>query len=218
MYSFVNYFREKSLYKRCHHKKTLDAVREDKHRIQGICLGILCDVLFLTGAIVSIALFSNPVAFFATAPLITLGCVVMVGNTANSICHQVKNFKNHLSQLSKKEQKALYTEMTKEINSSLLYRIEAKVLPDVVVLAKLHANKEDVKERKKIKQLKEMLKVGSRKPIDDNIANKDDRTIKTKEEKHTKQKSPNSKVPTDLSLGKNVVEEREKGSNTPRSL
>ncbi len=75
---FFNYFREKSLHKKCNYKKTLEAKRRNKYRIQGICLDILCDVLFLTGAAVSIALFSNPVVLFITIPLITLGCVVMV--------------------------------------------------------------------------------------------------------------------------------------------
>ncbi|MDR2831455.1 MAG: hypothetical protein LBV62_00855 [Rickettsiales bacterium] len=120
-------------------------------------MDILCNVLFLTSAAVSIALFSSPIALSVTAPLITLGCIVMIGNIANSTYRQVKNFRNHLSQFSKEKQKELYTEMKKEINSSRLYKISAKVLPDIVVLAKLHASQEDKEKREKIQHLKEML-------------------------------------------------------------
>jgi len=218
LYSLFNYFREKSLYRKFNYEKTLEAKRKGNHRIQGICLDILCDVLFLTGAAVSIALFSNPVALFATAPLVTLGCVVMVGNITNSIYRQVKDFKNHLSQFSKEEQKELYTEMKKEINSSHLYNIIAKVLPETVALAKLHANKENKERRKEVQHLKKVLKECNRKPTDSDIADKNSETIKTEKEKHIKREISNPKVPTHLSLDKNVVEEREKESNTSRSL
>ncbi|MDG7057528.1 MAG: hypothetical protein LKM43_05305 [Wolbachia endosymbiont of Penenirmus auritus] len=218
LYSFFNYFREKSLYEKFNYEKTLEAKRKDNHRIQGICLNILCDILFLTSAAVSIALFSNPVAFFATAPLVTLGCVVMVGNITNSTYRQVKDFKNHLSQFSKEEQKRLYTEMKKEINSSYLYKIMAKTLPETLVLAKLHANAENKERRKEVQHLEEMLRECNRKPTDSDIADKNSKTTKMRKEEHIKRKSSNSEVPTHLSLGKNLIEEREKGSNTPRSL
>ncbi|NUX01611.1 hypothetical protein GO685_03885 [Wolbachia endosymbiont of Madathamugadia hiepei] len=175
-------------------------------------------MLFLTGAAVSIALFSNPVALFATAPLITFGCVAMVGNITNSIYRQVKDFKNHLSQFSKEEQKKLYTEMKKEINSSRLYKVIAKTLPETVVLAKLHADKENKERQKEVQHLKEMLKECNRKLTDSDIADKNSETTKMKKEKHIKRKSSNPKVPTRLSLGKNVIEEREKGSDTSRFL
>ncbi|MDR2978392.1 MAG: hypothetical protein LBU56_03160 [Rickettsiales bacterium] len=134
----------------------------------------------------------------------------MVGNITNSVYRQVKDFKNHLSQFSKEEQKELYTEMKKEINSSRLYKIMAKVLPETVVLAKLHANAENKERRKEVQHLKEMLKESNRKLTDSDIADKNSKTIKMKKEKHIEQRSSNSKVPTHLSLGKNVVEEREK--------
>ncbi|WP_179948595.1 MULTISPECIES: hypothetical protein [unclassified Wolbachia] len=212
MYSFFDCFREKSLYKKCNYKRTLEEKRRDKYRIQGICLDILCDTLFLTGATVSIALFSNPIVLFVTAPLVTLGCIVMIGNIINSIYHQVKNFKIHLSQLSKEEQEELYTEMKKEINLSRLYRIASKVLPDIVILAKLHTNQENKERREKVQNLKDMLKEGNQKPIDGDTS---DKVIEMKKEKHIEQKSYNSKVPTNLSLDQDVIKGK---SNTTRSL
>lgn len=205
MYSFFDYFREKSLYKKCNYKRTLEQKRRDKYRIQGICWDILCDILFLTGAAVSIALFNSPIVLFVTAPLVTLGCIVMTGNITNSIYHQVKNFKIHLSQFSKEEQKELYIEMKKEINLSRLHRIIAKVLPDVLVLAKLHANHENKERRKEVQHLKEMLKEGNRKPIDDDTSGK---VIEMKKEKHIEQKSSNPKVPTHLSLDQDVTKRK----------
>ncbi|MCA4774438.1 hypothetical protein [Wolbachia endosymbiont of Mansonella perstans] len=115
-------------------------------------------MLFLTSAAVYIALFSNPVALFATAPLVTLGCVVMIGNITNSIYCKVKDFKNHLSQFSKEEQRELYTEMKKEINSPRLYKIIAKVLPKMAVLVKLHANAENKEKAERSSALKRSAK------------------------------------------------------------
>ncbi|WP_225536950.1 hypothetical protein [Wolbachia endosymbiont of Mansonella ozzardi] len=63
-----------------------------------------------------------------------------------------------------------------------------------------------------------MLKECNCKSTNSDIADKNSKTIKTKKEKHIKRKSSNPKVPTHLSLGKDVVEEREKESNTSRSL
>ncbi|MDM8335203.1 hypothetical protein [Wolbachia pipientis] len=118
-------------------------------------------LLFLIGAVVSITLFSNPAAFFVIIPVVTLGCVVMTGKITNSVYFQIKNFKGYLSQFSKEGQEELYTEMKKEINSLRLYRIIAKVLPDIVVLAKLHANKKDKGRQKEVQHLKEVLKGGN---------------------------------------------------------
>lgn len=210
--SFTNYFRERRLYKKCNYKKESEAKRKDLHRIQGICLDILRDVLFLTSAAVSIALFSNPIALFVTVPFVILGCVVMTGNITNSIYHQIKNFKTYLSQFSKEEQEELYTKMRKEINLSRFYRIAAKVLPDTVVLAKLHANQENKERRKKVQYLKEILKEVNRKPIDGDTS---DKVIEMKKEKHIEQKSSNSKVPTHLSLDQDVTKRK---SSTTRSL
>ncbi|WP_225536951.1 hypothetical protein [Wolbachia endosymbiont of Mansonella ozzardi] len=119
-------------------------------------------MLFLTSAAVYIALFSNSVTLFATAPLVTLGCVVMIGNITNSIYRQVKDFKNHLSEFSKEEQRELYTEMKKEINSSRFYKTIAKALPKMVVLAKLHAdaeNKEKVERSSAFKRSAERMQL-----------------------------------------------------------
>ncbi|WP_158676332.1 MULTISPECIES: hypothetical protein [unclassified Wolbachia] len=40
--------------------------------------------------------------------------------------------------------------MKKEINSSRLYKIAAKVLPNIIVLARLHTNKENKEKRKRL--------------------------------------------------------------------
>ncbi|MEY2393172.1 hypothetical protein [Wolbachia endosymbiont of Tettigetta isshikii] len=63
-----------------------------------------------------------------------------------------------------------------------------------------------------------MLKECNRKSTDSDIAGKSSKTTKMRKEEYIKRKSSNPEVPTHLSLGKNVIEEREKGSNTPRSL
>ncbi|WP_281250516.1 hypothetical protein [Wolbachia endosymbiont of Wuchereria bancrofti] len=40
--------------------------------------------------------------------------------------------------------------MKKEINSSRLYKIAAKVLPNIIVLARLHTNEEDKEKRQEV--------------------------------------------------------------------
>lgn len=211
----VSRLRERNLYRKCNIEQASDAKEKDKHTVRSIYFNMLCDALFLTGAIASIVLFGNPIAIFITAPIVTLGCMVMAGDIANSTHHKVKNFKSYLSQLSKEDQVNLQKEMKKEISESRFYKIAAKILPNIVVLAQLHSGTENKNRKQEIKRLKAELK-GIKPSKDDvrqdnnNLSNDKENKETTLEVKEVKEEPHHS--PTHLSLEREDAIEKVKGS------
>ncbi|WCR53211.1 MAG: hypothetical protein PG981_000233 [Wolbachia endosymbiont of Ctenocephalides orientis wCori] len=215
----VSRLKERNLYKKRNVEQEFDAKAKDKHTVRSIYLNMLCDALFLTGAIASIVLFGNPIAIFVTAPIVTLGCIVMAGDIVNSTHHKVKNFKNYLSQLSKEDQVSLQKEMKMEISESLFYKVVAKILPNIIVLAQLHAGTENKNREQEIKRLKAELK-GIKFRQDDARQNNSNNLTNYKEENEmeTTLEVKEVKEPhhgsTHLSLDENAIE-KVKGSKEP---
>lgn len=208
----VSRLKERNLYKKRNIEQEFDAKAKDKHTVRSIYLNMLCDALFLTGAIASIVLFGNPIAIFVTAPIVTLGCMVMAGDIANSTRHKIKNFKNYRSQLSEAEQESLEKEMKKEISGSRFYKIVAKILPNIIVLAQLHAGIENKNRKQEIKRLKAELK--GIKPRQDNNDLSNDKGKDMKTTLEVKEVEELHHSPTHLSLDENAIEQVE-GSKRP---
>ena len=149
-------------------------------------------MLFLTGAITSIALFGSSIALTATIPFLILGGLVLVGSIAKSTISQVQEFKNHLLKPEGKGKKELYQE---EIKSSLLYRVMAKVLPDSIVLAKWHYQQEEKSAKKAIEELKQNRKTDSikkNKPSETEVTNKIELTNEQDSQDAKSPKGPNN--------------------------
>ncbi|MBD0391387.1 hypothetical protein IC220_02800 [Wolbachia endosymbiont of Pentalonia nigronervosa] len=151
MHSLANHFREKKIFKKFNIERTPEEKKRSKHKLQCICLDLLCDIFFFASAAVSLALFGNPIVLSISMPLLVLGGLVMTGNIIKSTIHQVQEYKHHLKQPEGQGKEEQYK---KDIKTSRVYRIMRWFLPESIVLAKWHAQQEDKREKLIIKCLR----------------------------------------------------------------
>lgn len=151
MHSLVNHFREKKILKKFNMERTEDNKKRSKNKLQCICLDLLCDMFFFASAVVSLALFGNPIVLSISMPFLVLGGLVMTGSIVKSTIHQYQEYKHHLNQPEGQEKEAQYK---KDIKTSRVHRIMRWFLPESIVLAKWHAQQEDKREKLIIKCLR----------------------------------------------------------------
>lgn len=163
IHSLVNHFREKKILKKFNEQINIENTEEEKKRakkrsknkLQCICLDLLCDMFFFASAVVSLALFGNPIVLSISMPPLVLGGLVMTGNIVKSTIHQVQEYKHHLRQPEGQGKEAQYL---KDIKTSRVYRIMLRILPESIVLAKWHAQQEDKREKMIIKHFRKTEK------------------------------------------------------------